>query len=167
MSCKNTLWSALVNCHRQIQWYPIHNSHQHPPGTTCFTETRISFGGCCAIKYPTQAHVKPKSSKIWSQHNMHRSCSIVLNVSIYHNGICIYTTIYINGHSLCVIAEWLEHGNKTIFLLSDGYHIAELAFWWAYLYLDSKVHWANMGPTWVLSAPDGPHVGLMGLLSDT
>ena len=23
---------------------------------------------------------------------------------------------------------------------------------------DSKVHGANMGPTWLLSAPDGPHV---------
>ena len=23
---------------------------------------------------------------------------------------------------------------------------------------DNKVHGANMGPTWVLSAPDGPHV---------
>ena len=28
---------------------------------------------------------------------------------------------------------------------------------------DRKVHGANMGPTWVLSAPDGPHVGLMNL----
>ena len=28
---------------------------------------------------------------------------------------------------------------------------------------DSKVHGANMGPTWVLSAPDGPHVGPMKL----
>ena len=26
---------------------------------------------------------------------------------------------------------------------------------------DSKIHGANMGPTWVLSAPDGPHVGPM------
>ena len=26
---------------------------------------------------------------------------------------------------------------------------------------DSKVHGANMGPTWVLPAPDGPHVGPM------
>ena len=26
---------------------------------------------------------------------------------------------------------------------------------------DSKVHGANMGPTWILSAPGGPHVGLM------
>ena len=28
---------------------------------------------------------------------------------------------------------------------------------------DSKVHGANMGPTWVLSAPYGPHVGPMNL----
>ena len=28
---------------------------------------------------------------------------------------------------------------------------------------DNKVHGANMGPTWVLSAPDGPHVGHMNL----
>ena len=26
-----------------------------------------------------------------------------------------------------------------------------------------KVHGANIGPTWVLSAPGGPHVGLMNL----
>ena len=28
---------------------------------------------------------------------------------------------------------------------------------------DSKVHGANMGPTWVLLAPDGPHVAPMNL----
>ena len=28
---------------------------------------------------------------------------------------------------------------------------------------DSKVHGTNMGPTWVLPAPDGPHVGPMNL----
>ena len=28
---------------------------------------------------------------------------------------------------------------------------------------DSKVHGANRGPTWVLSAPDGPHVGPINL----
>ena len=32
-----------------------------------------------------------------------------------------------------------------------------------YHFPDSKVHGANMGPTWVLSAPDGPHVGPMNL----
>ena len=29
---------------------------------------------------------------------------------------------------------------------------------------DSKVYGANMRPTWVLSAPDGPHVGPMNLV---
>ena len=28
---------------------------------------------------------------------------------------------------------------------------------------DSKIHGANMGPTWVLSAPAGPHFGLMNM----
>ena len=28
---------------------------------------------------------------------------------------------------------------------------------------DSKVHVVNMGPTWVLSAPGGPHIGPMSL----
>ena len=28
---------------------------------------------------------------------------------------------------------------------------------------DNKVHGANMGATWVLLAPDGPHVGPMNL----
>ena len=28
---------------------------------------------------------------------------------------------------------------------------------------DSKAHGVNMGPTWVLSAPDEPHVGPMNL----
>ena len=32
---------------------------------------------------------------------------------------------------------------------------------------DSKVHGASMGATWVLSAPDGPHVGFMGFLHQT
>ena len=30
-------------------------------------------------------------------------------------------------------------------------------------YPDSKVHVANMGPTWALSAPDGCHVGPINL----
>ena len=33
-------------------------------------------------------------------------------------------------------------------------------------YPDSKVHGANMGPTWVLSAPDGPLLAPWTLLSE-
>ena len=32
-----------------------------------------------------------------------------------------------------------------------------------YIYPYNKVHGASMGPTWVLSAPDGPHIGPMNL----
>ena len=32
------------------------------------------------------------------------------------------------------------------------------------IFPDSKVHGANMGPTWVLSAPDGPHVVPVNLI---
>ena len=33
----------------------------------------------------------------------------------------------------------------------------------AVIFPDSKVHGTNMGSTWALSAPDGPHVGPMNL----
>ena len=32
-----------------------------------------------------------------------------------------------------------------------------------YIVPDSKVHVANKGPTWFLSAPGAPHVGPMGI----
>ena len=32
-----------------------------------------------------------------------------------------------------------------------------------YAFPDSKIHRANMGPTWVLSSPDGHHIGPMNL----
>ena len=35
--------------------------------------------------------------------------------------------------------------------------------WYSRAVPDSKVHGANMGPTWVLSAPDAPRVGRMNL----
>ena len=37
--------------------------------------------------------------------------------------------------------------------------------WNIEIFPESKVHGAYMGPTWVLSAPDGPHVGPMNLAS--
>ena len=39
-----------------------------------------------------------------------------------------------------------------------------LESYWLKRYPDSKVHGANMGPTWVLSAPDEPHVGPMNFV---
>ena len=42
--------------------------------------------------------------------------------------------------------------------------ITGLPRWPLSLNPDNKVHGANMGPIWVLSAPDGPHVGPMNLV---
>ena len=45
-----------------------------------------------------------------------------------------------------------------------GLHLSESRkYGLKYTFPDSKVHGANMGPTSVLSAPDGPHVGPMNL----
>ena len=49
------------------------------------------------------------------------------------------------GHILCQTGD-----------ISSHYAIKEV-------FPDSKVHGTNMGLTWVLSAPDGPHVGPMNL----
>ena len=48
------------------------------------------------------------------------------------------------------------------------FHIAymllnNIAIWTNIRTPDSKVHGANMGLTWFLSAPDGPHFGPMNL----
>ena len=40
--------------------------------------------------------------------------------------------------------------------LTDSFSKCDM---WNVGYPDSKVHGAYMGPTWVLSAPGGPHVG--------
>ena len=44
------------------------------------------------------------------------------------------------------------------------YSISHLQIIYWFLFPDSKIHGANMGPSWVLSAPDGPHVGPMNLV---
>ena len=38
-----------------------------------------------------------------------------------------------------------------------------ISLWYSYVSPVSKVHGANMGPTWVLSAPDRCHIGPMNL----
>ena len=53
------------------------------------------------------------------------------------------------------ISAMSKSGNSTVCFDSQAPH--------HWNHPDSKVHGANMGPTWVLSAPDGPHVRPMNL----
>ena len=67
-------------------------------------------------------------------------------------------TLYEAPHLFTAIAlllTWLSHAN---------YGVSLINLHWRKEYPDSKVRGANMGPTWVLSAPDGPHVGPMNLV---
>ena len=56
-----------------------------------------------------------------------------------------------------------DAGLLSTFALGYGKLLLIVHFGTLMPYPDSKVHGANMGPTWVLSAPDGPHVGPMNL----
>ena len=54
---------------------------------------------------------------------------------------------------------WWKDG--LIFYINKAHILRVLNMRWCKMITvpDSKVHGVNMGPTWVLSAPDGPHVG--------
>ena len=67
-----------------------------------------------------------------------------LNVTPRKSSVLLLTTISPSSHDLDHIG----------FHSCITYHKA---------FPDSEVHGANMGPTWALSAPDGPHVGPMNL----
>ena len=65
--------------------------------------------------------------------------------------------LHIYSQTSTVIANQYRSRNY----ITRAFHLAVRRF--AINGPDSKVHGANMGPTWVLSAPDGPHVGPMNL----
>ena len=56
---------------------------------------------------------------------------------------------------------------NTAWIIVPPYHFLKHSMTWCQIvcvaFPDSKVHGPNMGPTWVLSAPDGPHIGRMNL----
>ena len=63
---------------------------------------------------------------------------------------------FLDGVSLCQFNRLSAVGNGSMKLTLTAQNAQAN-------YPDSKVHGANMGLTWVLSAPDGPHVGPMNL----
>ena len=81
--------------------------------------------------------------------------SVVCDVSclLMHSNIYIYIYIYIYNRIRAIKTVW----NMCLFILprSSLKHINP----------DSNIHGANMGPTWVLSAPDGPMLAPWTLLS--
>ena len=68
------------------------------------------------------------------------------------------TTIY--THFVNIILATITFLNRAVDWITT-YHMAQEI--WRNRVPDSKVYGANMGPTWVLSAPFGPHVGPMDI----
>ena len=54
--------------------------------------------------------------------------------------------------------------DQPIFLTRKSWLLINYPIAWAACLPRLQSSWANMGPTWVLSVPDGPHVGLMNLV---
>ena len=85
------------------------------------------------------------------------------------------SSILVNPYIYIYIFLWLLNGHFTTAGINDilvtlngtGRFIPQSAETWQsanHVYPDNKDHGANMGPTWVLSAPGGPHVGSINLV---
>ena len=62
------------------------------------------------------------------------------------------------------INDWVNNGEAGDLRRNRAhYDVIIMITFQSHTFLDSKVHGANVGSTWVMSAPDGPHVGPMNL----
>ena len=85
--------------------------------------------------------------------NLQHAMQGVLKFYTYH----LITQSFSNGYIIVLlqaIGMWLYEWQP---VLSSCFNMCQV------INPDSKVHGDNMGPSWVLSAPDGPHVGPMNL----
>ena len=83
-----------------------------------------------------------------------------------HTALWSFYLISSESKQACVQKHIQADSNHTIKALHHWFYVLRLAEKQASnaeMIPDSIVHGANMGPTWVLPAPDGPHVGPMNL----
>ena len=115
-------------------------------------------------------HTNHQELVIWRQQIKYNK-----TVCIFHGICCRIMFVVVNFDALAQ-ASWYSNRKETSYLplLNAGFETrvsytkspadkTVCIFHGIYCRPDSKVHGANMGPTWVLSAPDGPHVGPMKL----
>ena len=124
-------------------------------------------------------------SRTWLQRLKHRGWRLVRVTSacVEENGdymfykkshslfLCMCTMISHRLFYMSVVSQttWINQLRKPIFLSPKAWFLSpfennkNIQYRLLHHNPDSKVHGANMGPTWVLSAPDGPHVGPMNL----
>ena len=95
----------------------------------------------------------------------HNSLNSFLNIALVSLLVC-YTILLLFYNtfqgSINVQPKLLPLTNKFAQVARALHTHCPTCKWWDNN-ADSKVHGTNMGATWVLSAPDGPHVGPMNL----
>ena len=82
-----------------------------------------------------------------------------------HKGSVMQKILQFDDVIMCMNNCQVDHQDSTVVKFWVSLHIRDFKYGFCKPenIPDSKVHGANMGPTWVLSAPDWPHVGLMNL----
>ena len=87
-------------------------------------------------------------------------------------GLCVLycrtnpVTLFIKYTFHCMVMLYCNTAGDifgSVYSWVTQFSVTLVMFWCIYENPDSKVHGAKMGPTWILSAPDGPHVGPMNL----
>ena len=135
---------------------------------------------CNAVSHWLGANLE---SSLWYMFCLHHKiilyektlcCTMLKQVS------CMLTSsIWVRSRNCDCLVTWFcyqlitKPGNKTAAVpWPDPYQVRSSRLGAVYVpqniytsinFSDSKVHGANMGLTWVLSSPDGPHVGPMNL----
>ena len=120
----------------------------------------VSVSGCDRITATHMAevlimkHIRTKAMCTWGDWSgIH---CVAQNSDAYYllNDWCIHTAISVQAsNTTYLIKQSLEYIPNETETSKNGHH-------WGIL-IDSKVHRANMGPTWVLSVLDWTHVGPM------
>ena len=150
------------------------------PRSTSAQNTYEDMLGLCNIDLEPifVSSTKVDFSSLTKTNHPHSALSILVNLGIYKK--ISYKVWSIQFKPNKYIADFLKNVQTMVFLCPYSHMVYVAQHWlWARDEFkvpqvpwpdttechnrDSKVHGANMGPTWVLSAPDGPHVGPMNL----
>ena len=122
-----------------------------------------------AYKYSTPKELFSIST-VWHVVVMHHHLICTVRVILTLSKLVIsYNISFIQWQAYCLIlVDWNRMTNSGCPVAENwpthNYHDSiELSIEPSGDCPDSKVHGTNMGPTWVLSAPDGPHVDPMSL----
>ena len=123
-----------------------------------------------ALVYICQAlvqHAKQrKETQLLARYDYHPLYAIMLRITVILQPaiMCLMHICRGRNYLKCVASKTLIVISRSLLLLND--HVITFSrINTVVVYFisnpESEVRGANMGPTWVLSAPDGPHVGPM------